>query len=481
MSRTAGVSRITAELEPLGIELAPVRSLANEVHGDLIRGQRYANNYARQWVKKAEGATVERAAKAANADTLSGLTRTAVTESAQAFGDGRAKALEGLPIYEGRPSGAGHVAHSLLKVWDATLDKQTCPICFSADGTIVGIREPFPQGTPGAVHPNCRCTWTALQFSEQGDQGYIEPREPAKVISLPVRPPVAAPPIPAPSAKPLAAIRPAKPAIDRQAIVAAKTAERAAVAAARKAERAALSEAKLAQAAAEKQAEKEIKATLKTYGVRASGDVRGTLKDIFGRVPHPDEIRGALGVESLGKLGRFRGDVDFGFSGIQFRGGTSNGAVSISRKISKANGKVSARHEALFLSKAAQGQKIGAAILREQVGAYEKLGVNNVTLNSAEVGRYYWPKIGFDAPGTLGSAKTRLGKWLEAQGLPAEIAAKPATMREIATLQIGERKIGKEFLLSPDYPGNHLELDLTPGSSGLEIFKREVGLPGAER
>lgn len=190
LSRTAGISRVTEELEPLGIDLAPVRSLQHEVRGDIDRAHRYANNYARQWVKKAEGDSVAQAAKVANASTSGSLTRTAVTESSQAFGSGRAKALEGLPIYEGRPDdGGGHVAHSLLKVWDATLDKLTCAICSAADGTIVGIRERFPHGEPGAVHPWCRCTWTVLTFDEQGDQGYIEPKAPANVISLPVRSP----------------------------------------------------------------------------------------------------------------------------------------------------------------------------------------------------------------------------------------------------------------------------------------------------
>ncbi len=175
LSRTAGIARVTQEIEPLGIDITPIKSLAREVHGDMIRAQRYANNYARQWVKKAEGETVDRAAKAANADTLGSLRRTAVTESSEAFGDGRAKALESIP---------SAVTHSLLKVWDAQLDKLTCPICSAADGMIVGIREPFPYGVPGAVHPNCRCSWQTLSFDET--RGYIEPKAPAKVISLPV-------------------------------------------------------------------------------------------------------------------------------------------------------------------------------------------------------------------------------------------------------------------------------------------------------
>lgn len=45
----------------------------------------------------------------------------------------------------------------LVKLWDAVLDRHTCGVCSDADGTIVGLHDEFPQGSPGAVHGRCRC------------------------------------------------------------------------------------------------------------------------------------------------------------------------------------------------------------------------------------------------------------------------------------------------------------------------------------
>jgi len=470
LSRVSGIQGLATEVESLGGSFESVLAAPSAgIPRDIRRARTLADNYARRWLKKAEGDTVAKAAVAANTETVGSLKRIAVTESSEALNGGRDSAAEEIRQHT-----------SLLKVWDAQLDKLTCPICSAADGAIVGIKENFPHGQPGAVHPWCRCTWQVLSFDET--KGYIEPKAPGKVISLPA-PATKPAPVAKPAAPPAKPVRvsPAKPKVDREALavdrreqVAVKAAERAAL---RKAE----SEAKKAIVAAEKLAAKQIKDTLKAHGVKATGDVRDTVKTLFGRIPHPDEIRGALGLESLGKLGKFRGDAEFSpYFGINFRGGTSNGAASIGRRIAKdGSGNVYAKQESLFLSKAAQGKKLGAAIVREQVGAYERLGVKIVTLNSAEVGRYYWPKVGFNDPAALANAKGKIGKWMAEQGIPGaeNIAAAPETMHELATLQVGERKVGKEFLLSDDYGGNYLTLDLTPGSKGLATFKRELGMP----
>lgn len=185
LSRSAGITRATEELEDIGVPVGSPGPLIASVRRDIDRAHVYSNNYATRWLKKAEGDTVAQAARLASKDTLGSLNRIAVTESAEAYGEGRQKAVDALPIYEGRPPGGAHVetTRSLLKVWDAQLD--ACPVCKMADGTIVGIKENFPQGVPGAVHPHCLCTWSALTFEERGEEGLIEPKAPAKVISLP--------------------------------------------------------------------------------------------------------------------------------------------------------------------------------------------------------------------------------------------------------------------------------------------------------
>lgn len=112
-----------------------------------------------RWLRNATVGGVD----AATAATQGSLRRIAVTESAEAYGSGRAKVLRAQPRII-----------RLLRVWDATLDKRTCPICRGADGTIVGARESFPDGEPGAVHPWCRCTYTLLTETETNNGRLIE-------------------------------------------------------------------------------------------------------------------------------------------------------------------------------------------------------------------------------------------------------------------------------------------------------------------
>lgn len=185
LSRHAGIDRLREELAGMGERLGgTARVVRSEVSRDIRRAKLIAANYAARWVRKAEGETVAKAARAANAATLGSVQRIGVTESSEAFNTGRAKALR-----------SPAVPAALLRVWDATLDKRTCPICAAADGTIVGVKEPFPQGEPGTIHPHDRCTWQVLDFAESGGQGLILPREPEQLFTFPAP---AAPGAPAP-------------------------------------------------------------------------------------------------------------------------------------------------------------------------------------------------------------------------------------------------------------------------------------------
>lgn len=83
------------------------------------------------------------------------LERVAVTEAAHAYNLER----EGLA----RAATVGSIVR-IFKVWDATLDKRTCPTCSGLDGMIVGIGEAFPVSQP--AHPRCRCTFTMLRADE---------------------------------------------------------------------------------------------------------------------------------------------------------------------------------------------------------------------------------------------------------------------------------------------------------------------------
>lgn len=81
------------------------------------------------------------------------LERIAATESANGFNFGRTEAA--------KQSGV-----QLWRRWDAVLDKRTCPVCSAAHGEIVRPGDAFRYGTPGQVHPLCRCTEELLRADE---------------------------------------------------------------------------------------------------------------------------------------------------------------------------------------------------------------------------------------------------------------------------------------------------------------------------
>jgi hypothetical protein len=199
-ARDAGIARLEEEAASVGAELSGARAASAAVAAEVQRARVLGNSYAERWLRKAEGERAATAAAAASAATQGSATRIAVTESAGAFNEGREEASHEIQ--------APRSASSLLKVWDATLDRRTCPVCRNADGDIVGVNEHFPAGTPGSVHPFCRCTWQLLTAEENGDrQQVIKPIERPELPLVQVVSPQAprratttvAPPQPAPA------------------------------------------------------------------------------------------------------------------------------------------------------------------------------------------------------------------------------------------------------------------------------------------
>jgi hypothetical protein len=155
LSRDAGIRRLQAEAASADVDALLDRlALRRQVVIDLARGHAASDSYARRWESKALGSSTAEAALIANAETDSALTRIAITESSEAFNSGRLAAA--------RASGL-----DLFRRWDAQAD--ACPVCAMADGKIVGVNEPFPEGEPGSVHPNCNCDWELISAEEAGE------------------------------------------------------------------------------------------------------------------------------------------------------------------------------------------------------------------------------------------------------------------------------------------------------------------------
>lgn len=108
-------------------------------------------SYSAYWRRKYEELGDEHGALAA---TESRLNLIGVTEVAEATSDERDAILRRVgPAHKERTAGSLIV----FKVWDAALDKRTCPTCARAHHTVVPFFLSFPDGRPGGVHGNCRC------------------------------------------------------------------------------------------------------------------------------------------------------------------------------------------------------------------------------------------------------------------------------------------------------------------------------------
>ncbi len=158
LSRVAGRARLAHELLSHGYEIRTDASLQSLAF-DSLRADIVANSYARRWLKAAEAEQARDREKkaaivAAAAAALTGraLERIAATENSQAFTSERDIAARELEL------------ETWGKVWDATLDINTCPVCYDANGTVVALDEQFPLGAPGDIHPGCRCDWSLVRI-----------------------------------------------------------------------------------------------------------------------------------------------------------------------------------------------------------------------------------------------------------------------------------------------------------------------------
>lgn len=148
LSRNVGFNTVINELESLGISSDLDESeLANFSLLDWVNARPVASRFSTEWLAYANKFG---SIQAANALSLSKLQTIAATQSSKSFNEGKNAAADQIdPDFD----------KTLIKIWDSTLDSNTCPVCAGADGDMVYIHERFTNGEPGAVHPNCRCTY----------------------------------------------------------------------------------------------------------------------------------------------------------------------------------------------------------------------------------------------------------------------------------------------------------------------------------
>lgn len=170
---------------------------------EIARASAAARGAAETWAghaadAAAEGATASEATAAARERSLWKVRQISVTETAESYS-----------LEVDRIAGEVNRVHRVLwKIWDAVLDRRTCPVCGSAHGAAVPADQRFPQGEPGAVHPFCRCQ-TVLVTREQVDREVAGGVRPGPVLVS----------IPGGNGKPGSAPQPERTAASRPAFV----------------------------------------------------------------------------------------------------------------------------------------------------------------------------------------------------------------------------------------------------------------------
>jgi hypothetical protein len=147
-----------------------------------------------------------------------------------------------------------------------------------------------------------------------------------------------------------------------------------------------------------------------------------------------------------------------------------------------------------------QGSKSGSTMLRQAIQTYERIGVNEVTVDAAWVGRYAWATFGYNwSESTARSRGHGLGLYLQSKGVEAsrakaigEQAAKRAW--DVAALDVDgitvkvmsegvpiQCKVGKAFLLEYGGKGGSGEMwsgkiVLDPNHETYKRAKERIGL-----
>lgn len=137
-----------------------------------------------------------------------------------------------------------------------------------------------------------------------------------------------------------------------------------------------------------------------------------------------------------------------------------------SREYTRDGGALNVHNAAFHINEQFQNSGIGRSLFNAQVDAYVKYGVDKVSLEAAEVGKYVWTKAGFEWTNAEHLTEA-LGKF--EKHLKDEVGAKAAkkvlktvqTPQDISRVVIGEKRLGKEFLINLG--------EFSDGSSHIEM------------
>lgn len=254
-------------------------------------------------------------------------------------------------------------------------------------------------------------------------------------------------------------------------------------------------------------------------GIELNVQHDNAVRRVFGEPLTSRDIHDMFGLDELDDLS---GTLTLEKGSVSFRGETRDG-VQLQRTYEKSRDGFIVNHDYFRTPKGHQGKGLGKNVIRGMFDFYERRGVDRVDVSAIEIGRYFWPHLGFQPSESatraafgafrkeLGdTASTLSGDW--GLGLhPDQITRLldgASTLRDLSDLVVplseiapehretvqswdnferffrqnasgpsGEEgvKVGKKFLLSKSGPWNsNLSVDVTPGSAWYDEFKARL-------
>lgn len=220
-----------------------------------------------------------------------------------------------------------------------------------------------------------------------------------------------------------------------------------------------------------------------------------TMVHVFGapdRAPTPEQWRRLAPLDELAKIAPVsaaridvlgdafiwsaEGERTLGADGFEAQ------AWTISRTFSRdEKGLLEVHHDHFFVQEGLQGGGAGAAVLRSMLEVYPKLGVDLVSVDAVEVGKYFWPSIGFNcSKENVSRAVERYARWLvNEQGL-SEAAAAEAVRGVKSLPSLAQAEFGKDFLLSVSGNWNFgLQLKLSDENPLYHLMRGRLDIAAA--
>jgi SPP1 gp7 family putative phage head morphogenesis protein len=221
-------------------------------------------------------------------------------------------------------------------------------------------------------------------------------------------------------------------------------------------------------------------------GDRVDEKVHGGIKAMFGRSPTTRELDALIGYDQHAHLeGRREIRIKALASGnlkvaseVRQDGKKMFG---MERTFRNRNGEVHVSHDVLELDPTLQGSGMGSRVFRDQVAAYEQLGVKQIELDGKWVGRYVWPKLGFDVPpDQLQRYVQQFREYLAEKGTADDVVQALTkdiiSIQDIATTRLVDgTSLGKDFLLSDRVKSvGALKVRVEPGNPVYDRMKAAV-------